>query len=146
MRSISSLAIVLFFGGLLRVLSAEAYAAPEEKTLAPRGAVQVTGETLAGTPPIQEQVVVLDPFFLIRKKGAKVWVERILVTIALAMPKNTFNHDLNSPAFRKIFYELLQSGEPETAIQAQAVAGVHRQMGMAVDARVHLSRDILIVR
>jgi hypothetical protein len=53
-------------------------------------------------PRLQEQVIALDPFYLIRQKDAKVWVERIIVTLALTTPKPTVKHDLNGPMFRNI--------------------------------------------
>jgi hypothetical protein len=146
MRSISNLLMVLFWGAILAVLANNANAGPEEKMMGHLQAVQVPKEISAGPPPIQESAMALDPFFLIREKGSKVWVERIIVTISLTMPKPAVKHDLNGPLFRKKVYDLLQSGESEDIIHTQTVAGLHRQLGMDADADVHLSRSILIVR
>jgi hypothetical protein len=146
MRSINSLITLLLLGVVIAILANCAKAAPEAKMTEAQRAAQVIQTRADGTPPMQEQVIVLDPFYLIRQKDAKVWVERIIVTLALTTPKPTVKHDLNGPMFRTLFYDLIQSGKPEDSIQTQAVAGLHRQLGMDADAEVHLSRSILIVR
>jgi hypothetical protein len=73
-------------------------------------------------------------------------VERIIVTLVMAVPMNSLKHDLNSPTFRKIFYSLLQSGEPETTIKAQAIGSLNRHVGLKTDATVQISHSVLIVR
>lgn len=145
MRPISNLLRLLFWGVILVVLANSAIAGPEEKLPGHQGAVQISKERAPGQPPIQEAGIALDPFFLIREKGSRVWVERIIVTIDLKMPKPAVKHDLNGPVFRQKFYDLLQSGESEDVIQTQAVAGLQRQLGMDAEAYVRLSRSILIV-
>ncbi len=144
MRSINSLITFLCWGVVTAILANAANAAPEAKMTAAQETVREIQTKAQGTPPIQEQVMVLDPFFLIRQKGAKVWVERIIVTLALTTSKQTVKHDLNGPMFRTLLYDLIQAGEPEDSCQTQAMAGLQRQLGM--DAEVHLSRSILIVR
>lgn len=146
MRSINSLIILLSWGVVIAILANAANAAPEAKMTAAQETVREIQTKAQGTPPIQEQVIVLDPFFLIRQKGAKVWVERIIVTLALTMSKQTVKHDLNGPMFRTLLYDLIQAGEPEYTCQTKAVAGLQHQLGIDANAEVHLSRSILIVR
>jgi hypothetical protein len=115
MRSINSLIRYSFWG--LSLPSLPTPPTPPLKQRCPtQGAAQVIQTMADGTPPMQEQVTVLDPFFLIRQKDAKVWVERIIVTLALTTPKPTVKHDLNGPMFRKIVYDLVQSGKPEDSM------------------------------
>ncbi len=146
MRSLNSLITFLCWGVVTAILASAASAAPEAKMTAARETVREVQTMAQGTPPVQEQVIVLDPFFLIRQKGAKVWVERVIVTLALTTSKQTVKHDLNGPMFRSLLYDLIQAGEPEDACQTKAVAGLQRQLGIDADAEVHLSRSILIVR
>jgi hypothetical protein len=84
------------------------------------------------------------PIFVIRQKAAKVWVERIIVTLTLTTPEHTVKQELNGPMSRKMLYDLVQTGGPEDSCRMLAVAGLKRQLG--VNAEVHLSRSILIVR
>lgn len=115
-----------------------AVAIPEEK--------QAPKEMPEGHPPLQEQRITLAPFYCLQSNSSRVWMERILVTFTLAEPKKCLQHDLDNPTFRKLFYELLQSGEPEAIIQAQALDQVKRQVGIKVDPLVQISRSVLIVR
>jgi len=144
MRPINSLIPLFLLGVVIAILANAANAAPEAKMTAAQETVREIQTKAQGTPPIQEQVIVLDPFFLIRQQGAKVWVERIIATLALTTPEHTVKQDLNGPIIRKMLYDLVQSGEPEDSCRMQAVAGLQRHLG--VEAEVHLSRSILIVR
>jgi hypothetical protein len=120
-------------------------AAPPGKTAVGEES-QTPGETAAGPSPIQEHHIALPPFYYLQSNGSQVWVERILVTFTMAAPQNGFKHDLDSPTFRKLFYELLQSGESDATIQAQAVTHLKGQGEMQVDPAVQISRSVLIVR
>ena len=95
---------------------------------------------------MQEHQIALAPFYRLQSYGSKAWIERILVTFTMAAPKNCLKYDFNDPTFRKMFFELLQSGEPEATIQAQAVAHLKRQVGMQIAPAVQISRSVLIVR
>jgi hypothetical protein len=87
----------------------------------------------------------LSPFFLLQKKDAKVWIERVIVTLTVTLPKNCRQDNLTSPASRKILYELLQSQEQEVSIQSQALASLSRIMGINLDATIQISRSTIIV-
>jgi hypothetical protein len=144
MRPINSLIPLCLLGAIMAILANAAGAAPETRMPHVQGAAQVVRTKADGIPPMQEPVTVLDPFFVIRQKGAKVWVERIIATLTLTTPEHTVKQDLNGPIIRKMLYDLVQSGEPEDSCRMQAVSGLQRHLG--VEAEVHLSRSILIVR
>ncbi len=145
MRLVRSLLIFFLFWGLIGVFDTRADTPTEEKTAGELGAAWVHKKIVDAPPPIQEQEIALNPFFRLQKKGSKVWVERIILTFIMAVPKNSLQHDLNNPTLRKMFYDLLQSGESESTIQAQAAAGLNRHLGRNIDAAVQISRSILIV-
>jgi hypothetical protein len=146
MRSASNILIFLICLGILLGFTTSADPALKEKLRVPPREVEVRGKTPDGPPPIQEQKIILDPFFTLRRNGSRVWVERIIVTLVIAVPKNCLQHDLNSPTLRKKLYSLLQTGEPETTIEAQALSYLNRQVGVKTNAAVQISRSVLIVR
>ena len=115
-------------------------------TVVTAGETQTLGKMPEGPPPIQEHKIALAPFYRLRSNGSKTWMERILVTFTVAAPKDRLHRDIDNPTFRKIFYELLLSGEPEATIRAQAVDHLQKQVGMKVDPAVEISRSFLIVR
>ena len=121
-------------------------ATSNEKARAAKDEAQSQGAIHDKTPPIQEQKIALPPFFRLQSNGSKVWVERILVTFTMALPKNHLEYDFDNPTFRNMFYDLFQLGELETNIQAQAVAELKRQVGMNVKPAVEISRSVLIMR
>ena len=146
MRSGSRILIFLIFLGIVLTFNSSAAPALNEKGTPGLGEVQAQKEIPDGPPPSQEQKIVLDSFFHLRENGSRVWVERIIVTLVMAVPMNSLKHDLNSPTFRKIFYSLLQSGEPEATVKAQAVDPLNRHMGLKTDATVQISYSVLILR
>lgn len=121
-------------------------AAPHEKAVALREVTRAQAEIPDGLPPIQEQEIALTPFFRLQSNGSKVWIERILVTFMVAVPKNCIKDNFDNPTFRKMIYDLLQLGEKGATIQTQAVAHLKRQEGMKVDPTVQISRSVLIER
>ena len=115
-------------------------------SIIPRTENEISGQhTTNGTAYNQHQKMVLSPFFLLQKKDARVWIERVIVTLAVTLPKNCRQDDLNSPASRKILYELLISQEPELSIQSQARASLSRIIGINLDAAMQISRSTIIV-
>jgi hypothetical protein len=146
MRSYSVIGIALILSAVFGGFDIIANAAFKEKAPGSLETGSSQMEISGGTPPIQELKIVLHPFLRLQKKGAKVWVERILVTFLMAIPKDSLHYDFDNSVFRKMLYDLLQSGEPETTIQAKAVAGLHRQLEMDVDAAAQISRSVIIVR
>jgi hypothetical protein len=146
MRSHSIILIVLIFLGTFWGFDISANAALQEKVAGALESVEGQKQMPEGTLPIQEQKIVLHPFFRLQKKDSKAWVERILVTFFVENPKDSLTYDFNNPTFRKTLYDLLQSEEPETTIQTQAVATLHHQLEKNIDATVHISRSVIIVR
>ena len=146
MRSAIIIVIALLLLGAFWAADISANAAVPEKVGGANEAVQAQQQITEGSPPIQEQQVVLYPFFRLQKKGSKAWVERILVSFRLAVPQDSLTFDFNNPSFRKILYDLLQSGESETTIQARAVASLNRQLDKHIDAIAQISRSVIIVR
>jgi hypothetical protein len=146
MRSHSIILIALILMGTLWGFDISANAALKEKVAGTLESVEGQKEISEGAPPIQEQKIILHPFFRLQKKGSKAWVERILVTFLMVIPQDSLKYDFNNPTFRKILYDLLQSGEPETAVQAQAVATLNRQLEKNIEATAQISRSVIIVR
>ncbi len=146
MRSHIVIFIALIFLGTCWGFDISANAAFKEKVAGPLEAVEGQKEIPKATPPLQEQKVVLHPFFRLQKKDSKAWVERILVTFFVSVPQGSLAYDFNNPTFRKALYDLLQSEEPETNIQAQAVATLNHQLEKNIDATVQISRSVIIVR
>lgn len=146
MRSFNYIVICMVFFICSVGFNTRLGATPKEKAVAAKEEAQSQSNIHYGTPPIQEQKIALNPFFRLQSNGSKVWVERILVTFTMALPKNHLEYDFDSPTFRKMFYDLFQSGELETNIQAQAVAELKRQVGMNVKPAVEISRSVLIMR
>jgi len=145
MRSYSIILITLIFLGTFSGFDSSANAAFKEKVAGTRESVEGKKEIQEGVPPIYEQKIILHPFFRLQKKDSKAWIERILVTFLMAAPKDSLTYDFNNPTFRKILYDLLQSGEPEAKIQAQAVATLNRQLEKKIDATAQISRSVIIV-
>jgi hypothetical protein len=132
--------ILLIFLGLFKPLYASA-------TIIPRAENEVSGHHMLNeAAPNQHQKIVLSPFFLLQKKDARVWIERIIVTFTVALPKNCHQDDLNSPACRKILYELLRSQEQEVSIPSQALAGLSHILGINLDGTMQISRSTIIDR
>lgn len=96
--------------------------------------------------PGDEGPVVLAPFYFLRKKGERVWVERTLVTLRAGNggPPGAAARDL--PELRNLIYALLQSGEPDEILQARIATVLGQHAGEDSQLTVSLSRDILIVR
>jgi hypothetical protein len=145
MRSHSTILIVLIFLVTFSGFDISAHAALKEKVGGAPDTVEAQKKIQGGQPPIEEQKIVLHPFFRLQKKDSKAWVERILVTFLTAVPKDSLTYDFNNPTFRKILYDLLQSEESEANIQAQAVATLNRQLDKKIDATAQISRSVIIV-
>ena len=146
MRLHSIILIALILMGTVWGFDISANAALKEKVAGALESVEGQREIPEGTTPIQEQKIILHPFFRLQKKESKAWVERILVTFLMVIPKDSLKYDFNNPTFRKILYDLLQSEEPETAIQAQAVTTLNRQLEKNIEATAQISRSVIIVR
>ena len=145
MRSHSIILIALIFLGTFLGFDSRANAALKEKVAGVLESVEGKKEIQESIPPIYEQKIILHPFFRLQKKDSKAWIERILVTFLMTVPKDSLTYDFNNPNFRKVLYDLLQSGEPEANIQAQAVATLNRQLEKKVDGTAQISRSVIIV-
>ena len=145
MRSHSIILIALIFLGTFLGFDSRANAALKEKVAGVLESVEGKKEIQESIPPIYEQKIILHPFFRLQKKDSKAWIERILVTFLMTVPKDSLTYDFNNPNFRKVLYDLLQSGEPEANIQAQAVATLNRQLEKKIDATAQISRSVIIV-
>jgi hypothetical protein len=131
--------ILVILLGLLKSLYASASIIPRAQNEAPG---QRMLNEAAGH---QDQKIVLSPFFLLQRKDARAWIERVIVTLAVTLPKNCRQDDLTCPASRKIIYELLQSQEQEVDLQSQVRAILSRIMGINLDASMQISRSTIIV-
>jgi hypothetical protein len=121
------------------------HAAPNEKVAIVQESVHYPKESNHTVPLNKDQEIVLSPFFQLQNKGSIIGIERTIVTLLMKMPKDSVKYDFNSPTFRKMFYDLLQSGRPEYDIQSQALANLTRQLGFTIDAAVQVSRSFIIV-
>ena len=145
MRPHSIILVALIFLSIFLGFDSRANAAPKEKVPGVLESVEGKKEIQESIPPIYEQKIILHPFFRLQKKDSKAWIERILVTFLMAVPKDSLTYDFNNPNFRKVLYDLLQSGEPEASIQAQAVATLNRQLEKKIDGTAQISRSVIIV-
>ncbi len=145
MRPVIIFMVLFLWGGILLVSPAGGNPPSSENSPRQAGKSNSLVDGPQDPPPVEEQEVALEPFFFIRQKGRKLWVERVLVTLALPRSKNT-THNLQSPAFRKMIYELLHSEEPESYVATQAVNGLPRYLGRELNARGHITRSVVIVR
>jgi len=121
-------------------------ATPKERIAGTQEVVQGQKGITDVVPSNKDQMVVLSPFYQLRRKDSKVWLERIIVTFLMEMPKDCLKYDFNSPTFRKGLYDLLQSENPKTAIQSQVLASLSRELGVNVEATMQISRSVIIVR
>jgi hypothetical protein len=145
MRSHIIILIALIFLGAFSGFDSRANATPQEKVAGALESVEGKKEIQDGIPPLSEQKIILHPFFRLQKKDSKAWIERILVTFLMTVPQGSLKYDFNNPNFRKTLYDLLQSGETETDIQARAVATLNRQLEKKIDATAQISRSVIIV-
>lgn len=61
--------------------------------------------------PAAPQTIVLDPFYLIHEKGAKVWIERVIVTVEVSHDRQ-WASEFNKPGQRSRIFDIL-AVEPE---------------------------------
>jgi hypothetical protein len=142
---LNNILISLVLLGIASLFGIKVHAAPNEKVAMVQESVQYPKESNHTVSLHKGQEIVLSPFFQLQNKGSKISLERIIVTLLMKMPEDSVKYDLNSPTFRKMFYDLLQSGKPEYDIQSQALANLTRQLGFTIDAAVQVSRSFIIV-
>jgi hypothetical protein len=92
-----------------------------------------------------QKEIILSPFFLLEKKDKRVWIERVIVTLLIDLPKDCRQEDLNCAASRKMFYELLQTQGPERSMQPQAITSLTHILGVKINATMRISRSTIIV-
>jgi hypothetical protein len=142
---LNNILISLVLLGAYPLFGINVNAAPKEQVAGAQELVQGPKDISNGVPLNQEQKIVLSPFFQLQRKGPMVGIERIIITLLMTMPKDCVKYDFNSPTFRKMFYDLLQSEKQEIDIQSQAVDNLNRQLGLNIDAAVQVSRSLIIV-
>jgi hypothetical protein len=144
-RSVTMLIILIAFGASWSfALNAEAV--PQDKVAAVPKVPQGQREITADSTLDKEKKIVLAPFFQPQRKDSRIWIERIIVTLLMAMPKDLPKYDLNNPTFRKMLYDLLLQDEPDAAIKSKVTASLSKQIGMPIDATIQISRSTIIVR
>ncbi len=146
MRLAIKLPCFLIILGAFIVFSGKGTAALDEKPDELPRNLQTQSERPSPPRNMEWQDVTLEPFFLFQGEGPRAWVERIIVTFQVAVERNGRNIDVTDPNIRKAFYDLLRSGQPETAIKCQALASLNRQAKMEAVAAMKISKSILIVR
>jgi hypothetical protein len=142
---LNNILISLVLLGMFSLFGITANAAPKEQVADAQELVQGPKEIRNDVPLNREERIVLSPFFQLRRKGSKIGIERIIVTLLMAMPTDCVKYDFNNPTFRKMFYDLLQSEKQESYIQSQFVANLSRQLKLDIDAAVQVSRSFIIV-
>lgn len=144
-RSVTILIFLIAFGASWSC-ALNAGAVPQDKVAAvpkvPQGQKEITADNTLD----KEKKIVLTPFFQPQRKDSRIWIERIIVTLLMAMPKDIPKYDLNNPTFRKMLYDLLLQDEPDAAIKSQVTASLSKQLGMPIDATIQISRSTIIVR
>ena len=125
--------------------AAEANAVPPEKRTEVPKMTQDQKAIAEESSLDKERKIVLAPFFQPQRKDSRMWIERIIVTLLMTMPKDLHKYDLNNPIFRKMLYDFLLLEEPDNNIKSQVLSSLSKQLGMHIDASIQISRSIIIV-
>jgi hypothetical protein len=91
-----------------------------------------------------QQKIVLEPFYLIQEKHAKVWIERVILTLNLDQLRKlttTFNH----PHQRSMIFELITSHPEPDLLPTKVQAALNHMLGDPIVTAVHLSRSFLLL-
>ena len=116
-------------------------AGPSEN--APQDAIPVATSTGNRKVFSSQQKIVLEPFYLIQEKDAKVWIERVILTLTLGQLRKlttTFNH----PRQRSMLFELIISHPEPDLLPTKVQASLNQMLGEPVVTAVHLSRSFLL--
>jgi|UniRef100_A0A7C5EMV0 hypothetical protein len=84
--------------------------------------------------------VTLAPFYLIQEKAAKVWIERVIVSIEGEKTAK----ELNQPRVRNVLFEILLSEPEKSAWPAKMQAAMEQVLGKTAVHSVHLSQCFLL--
>jgi hypothetical protein len=93
------------------------------------------------SPP--QPTLVLEPFYLIQEHGARVWIERIIVTVGvgLSLKEAAAFHQLRQ---RSRIFEILVSESEQDELPAKAQAALNQVMKEPAVTSVELSRSFLL--
>jgi hypothetical protein len=124
-------------------LSGEPGAAPATGTPAPALASLNTPKSPASQP---QATVTLEPFYLLREEGGRVWVERCLVTLELNLRDQPQNIDLTAANLRAVIYGFLNSETHLDELLPKTLDGINNFLKRKVVADVKVSRSVLLLR
>ena len=144
-RPITILVFLITLGAFWN-FAAVAEAVPQEKGAEVQKQARGLKATTEDSSLDKDKKIVLPPFFQPQKKDSRMWIERIIITFLMAMPKDLPKYDFNSPTLRKMLYDMLLSEEPDTAIKSQVLSSLNKQLGINIDATIQISRSTIIVR
>jgi hypothetical protein len=90
-----------------------------------------------------QQTIALEPFYLIQEKEAKVWIERIIVTLELDQSRR-LTMVFNCPHQRSRIFDILISEPKKGPLAAKVQAALNQTLGEPAVTSAHLSRSFLL--
>lgn len=113
-----------------------------DKTPSPggRGAKPPIMPALSAAPP---RTLALPPFYLIHEKGAKVWIERVIVTVEVAeamVAVTTFD----KPEHRSQIFDILSAASENGPLPSVVQTVLNQSLEEAPVTSVRLSRSFLL--
>jgi hypothetical protein len=101
------------------------------------------GPVAGGEIPSPQPSFVLEPFYLIQEHGARVWIERIIVTVAVGQYLNEAAAFQQTRPRSRIF-EILVSEPAADELPARVQAALNQGMKEPTVTSVELSRSFLL--
>jgi hypothetical protein len=89
------------------------------------------------------QTIPLEPFYLIHEKGAKAWIERIIVTV-MVNPGKTQIPELNKPEQRSQIFDVLATMNDQALLPSLIKTSLDQAVGGGTVSSVQLSRSFLV--
>ncbi|MEW6386695.1 MAG: hypothetical protein AB1491_04170 [Thermodesulfobacteriota bacterium] len=137
---------VLLGLGLLLALGAEGLSAGPGPAVSPRAGALASLNLPQSPPSPPHETVTLDPFYLLREEGNRVWVERCLVTLELNRRDRPKEIDLTGPGLRAVIYGLLNSDTHLDELLPKTMNSINKFLRGNVVADVKMSRSVLLLR
>ncbi len=89
------------------------------------------------------QTIALEPFYLIHEKGAKVWVERVIVTVEVS-PDRQWASLFNKPEQRSRIFDILAVEHGKGPVPSLVKTALNQSLVEAPITSVQLSQSFLL--
>ena len=129
------LAVILMVGFTL------GEAGPGEN-IPPQGA-QIAKATDSPELSAAPQTIALEPFYLIHEKGARAWIERVIVTVEVNQGKPRAA-DFNKPEQRSRIFDILAAEHEKGPLPPLVKTALHQSLVETPITSVQLSRSFLL--